>query len=374
MKNIVYVTLKDFSLGNADGVVKKINNQIECFRKSGFSVDLVCINEKQKSVMLINADGEREIAEFKRFSGIFGAKEIAKYLKDKNYDAAYIRYFGRTDPWFLDVLKTLKKNNVKILVEIPTYPYDKEKKWWDLVTDKAYRGKLKKYVDRIVTFSHHSEILGIRTINTRNGVDIEKFTPRKCNDTNESVNLIAVADFEIAHGYERILNALADYYENTNDSKREVYIHMVGKGVDSGLYEGIVSERRIDKYVTFYGKQYGDSLNDIYDKADIGIGCLGLYKKGLEFVSSLKSVEYLAKGLPVINGFKEDIFEDEKEFVIEFSNDDSIFDINDILSWYDSLLKKYGSKEKLLENVRIFARKKADIRETMKPVIEYINK
>ncbi len=145
---------------------------------------------------------------------------------------------------------------------------------------------------------------------------------------------------------------------------------MVGEGTELAYYKSLVQQYKLEESVIFYGKRFGSELDEIYNKSDIAIGCLGLYKKGVNTVSSLKTVEYVSKGLPVVNGFVEDLFSSNPQFVCEFDNDDSPINLCDILGWYEDLIKKYSSKEKLVESIRSFAFETADIKATMRPVMD----
>lgn len=85
---------------------------------------------------------------------------------------------------------------MKIILEIPTYPYDgekinhtgiKKKKYW---IEKKYRKSLYKYVDRVVTFSEDDEIFGIKTIKISNGIDLETISLIKKESKKMKIKLI----------------------------------------------------------------------------------------------------------------------------------------------------------------------------------------
>lgn len=89
-------------------------------------------------------------------------------------------------------------------------------------------------------------------------------------------------------------------------------------------------------------------------------------------ISSLKSVEYLAKGLPVISGCVEDImeYEEGKKFFKIFPNDESIIDMEQVIDFYDSICEV--SDKGLHKEIREYAKKTVDMSVVMKPVINYI--
>ncbi|MGN0394841.1 MAG: hypothetical protein ACI4EF_05720, partial [Coprococcus sp.] len=53
---------------------------------------------------------------------------IQKYIRNKQYDACYIRY-DFSDPGFIGLLKQIRKVCPKIALELPTYPYEDENKY-----------------------------------------------------------------------------------------------------------------------------------------------------------------------------------------------------------------------------------------------------
>ncbi|WP_018751654.1 glycosyltransferase [Paenibacillus sanguinis] len=58
----------------------------------------------------------------------------------------------------------------------------------------------------------------------------------------------------------------------------------------------------------------------LLDQADLAIGTLALYRKGMEEASPLKVREYLANGLPVIAAYKETDFPLSVPFILELPN------------------------------------------------------
>lgn len=374
MKKLIYITTKDFSNGKGDGVVKKILDHIKSFKDTGFSVDYTYIDSRDKSVHFVVDGKDVSVGRYKILGGIFTKVTIYKYLlkllRKKTYDCAYIRFLGgRTDPWHIDILRILKQYNIKTLLEIPTFPYDEEGSKLETYIDRCFRGFLKKYVDRVVTHYKTDTIYGIETILTKNGIFVDEIKTI-ASSKHDELNFIAVASFEVAHGYERFIKSL-ERYEDSNPVKK-VIVHMVGEGIERKRYEQLAKDCNVSDYFIFYGRKEGKELDDIYDKADVAIGCLGLYKKGLDTVSSLKSVEYISKGLPVVNGFEEEMFITNKDFVCEFDNDDSLIDIEKIVKWYDKLILQYGNKENLTNCIHKYARENVDISVVMKPIIDYI--
>ncbi len=291
------------------------------------------------------------------------------YIRAQAVDLRYLR--------FLCDIKNRHKT-AKIIYEIPTFPYDKEllqdKTMWPwFIKDRLYRHKLKKFVDRIVTFSSDEQIYGIETIRTMNGIsvnDIPFIASNFTSDYPETIRLVAVAQFQKSHGYERLIRGLATYY--SSDRKQSIILHMIGDGEERKKYEQMVRNMGIDKYVVFHGIKKGEELERFYENVDIGVGCFGLYKRNINSISSLKTIEYLAHGLPVITGVREEILEKiDNDYYYEFSNDESDIDIGRIVQFYNCLRGKHSLSE-LRTRIRTLAKKYADINVVIQPVVDYI--
>lgn len=345
---------------------------------------------------------DMQIKEFTKFHDI---KEVDIKISDKNFirnamsvlpyvsicwdyteayrlidrpDFLYIRKVGG-DYKHYKFLRFVKKQfpKCKILIEIPTYPY-----FWESVKNITgillvkdyynYCYKMKKYIDRIVTYSDDTEIFGIPTLHIKNGIDVESILPIDvyAEYSLERVNLIAVAVMRPHHGYERIIEGLYRYYRNMG--KRDFHIHMVGDGIERNAYEKLIHEYKLESHFTFYGMLSGNELHEVYCKADFALSAFGWYKDRVSKSSALKVREYLAKGLPIISGCREDAFDETKgEFCEIFSNDNSPIDFNRIVSFYERIYRDYDRKQ-VIENVREFARTHIDNCVTMRPIMEYI--
>lgn len=357
------------ALSGSPGVKKKVDGQVNVLNNISVCTKLVVTREKKNIIKSI----------FWRLPfGSFGWEhEKALKLIEGIPDYIYIRFIP-IDRKFVRFIKTLRLiyPKVKILLEIPTYPYGKEllgqvTEFPFFCKDLLYRKKLKKYVDRIVTFSDDSYIWKVPTIHIRNGVQVNLMPSITNEKEDDTVVLIAVAVFQKSHGYERCIRGLSDYY--ADDEKRRVEVHFVGNGKELAKYKKLVKRYNLESYIFFHGIQKGKELERIYSRADIGLGALGLYKRKLNRVSTLKTPEYLSKGLPVIVGFKEEVFSIEPiRYVCEVPNDSSDIDINMIIKFYDDIYNSGMSRKEIREEIWEYAKRMVDLECVMQPVAEYL--
>jgi hypothetical protein len=273
------------------------------------------------------------------------------------------------------LIKKINKSS-KILLEIPTYPYEKEVKRlldkMNLILDKILRNFLKKYIDRVVTFSNDDMIFCIQTIKIYNGIDFLRIpiNIEKTYKENEINFVMTAQNYTFAQGCDRIIEGLYYYYSNTID-KKKIFFHIVGGGIELKEYKLQINNYNLEEYVLFYGLLSDNELNDVFKISEIGVCPLGSHRKKIFLGSFLKSREYIARGLPMVSSTKIDILPDDFPFIKYVPEDESPVDIFSIVDFYEKLKIKYSPVD-LAHSVRLFGEQICDISTTMKPVIAYL--
>lgn len=371
-KKLLYLSSWDFSNEESDGVCKKIKMQISAFTTSGFLVDLMYINDGKTYIK--RADGSITLLGSNHHLSKFGAHKLeADFLEKEDYDFAYIRN-NKADYWLIKSLKILKKNNTPIVMEFPTYPYDKEceddiRSRVVLFVDKLYRNKQVRYVNRAAVYSTDERIFGIKAIRIVNGIDVNNTKLPTYSDDNSVIRILAVALMSKLQGYERVLNGLALYYKSGGD--RNIQISFVGDGPALEYYKQIVTDNSLQEHVHFLGKRGGDELDKTYNNIDLGLALFGAYKIGFKVSSALKTREYLAKGIPIVTGCEIDVLKDtDFKFYCKFSDDDSLINFEKVVEFYDTIYQNENHIN-IQKQIRQFAFDTVDINITMKPVVDF---
>jgi len=351
------------------GIYKKILIQIRTM--SSFGIDI-----QPKEIPSKTGLTYRVISRLPFFDGSLLGDDIFE-----GQDFLYMRrpvYLSRS---FIRSLKRQRARNpkLKILYEIPTYPYDQElhaltmsRKLKDaiyILKDRHNRKLLPKCVDRIVTFSLDDKIFGVPTIRTINGADFDAVRPRHIGAPDDAIRLISVSINEPWHGYDRLIAGIGEYYRRGGG--RNVVYHCVGDGSALQSYKDLAARYELENHVVFYGNQNGEMLDDIYDRADIGVDSLGRHRSGVSRNSSLKTREYAAKGLPMVVAMEMDMLKNKPQYFLRFPSDDTPVDIERIIDFYDALYAG-GCFAQIAADIRESARRECDISVTMKPVIDYI--
>ncbi len=366
-----FVTFEDLSNSKLSGVQRKMLFQIEVFNKNNLGCTSYYMSDGSEKIGRLPA-GVMALMPYGNF--------FPRWNKKISMDGIDYIYFRH--PIFINwamrhFLKHLKKSNpkLKVVMEIPTYPYEKEYNALFLkpflFKDRYNRQKLSGLVDALAVVSppeNLKTIWGLPVIPFQNGYDVESVAISKKVMDGKEIHLLCIAMFNRWHGYERLLNGLIEYYQN--GGQRKIICHFAGDGPELKNYKQIAEHEAIRNHVIFYGRLYTEELDALYDKIDIGICSLGLYKIDILGVSSvLKVREYVAKGIPVVVANETDIFQRcQPDFVCQFNNDDSVIEIDKIVDFYDRMC---GIKD-LKNKIRTFAKENVDINVTLKPIVDYI--
>ena len=238
---------------------------------------------------------------------------------------------------FIEFLRKVRLKNLhcKILMELPTYPYDKEFiHYWHrfplLLQDRRWRKKLPLYLDRIVTLESSEKIFGVEALSISNGIDLSAYREKKQNDT-DSFNIGCVAQLEFWHGIDRLICGMAEYQKE--------------------------------------GKQLYEQL---YDRCDIAIEGLGIHRKDKKLVSSsLKSREYLAVGIPFVTSGCDIAKDEAADFCFRASPDETPTNIKALMAFYDNLMQK-ETKAQLTKRIREYAQNKVSWEKSMESVIRWL--
>lgn len=284
------------------------------------------------------------------------------YIRQVYHDRSFVRW-----------LRDLRRANpdVKIVYEVPTYPYDQQVKiglsnFPFVLKERLNRKKAAAFVDRIVTFYDQEEIWGKPCFRLMNGFDFSAVTP-SCEAKAEGINIVSVSATASWHGYDRLLKGLARYYEN--GGTENVIYHLVGDVLPN--YQSIINEYQLQDHVILYGRLPGDELGRVYEKCQLGVNVLSGYSDSTPVSSSLKSREYGAYGLPFISALVVDYLPEDYPYLLLVPYDDSPLDLERIIRFCHEVYDNNDLPD-LIHRIRSYAEARCDISITMKPVCDWL--
>ena len=323
-----------------NGISKKIRYQVDAFKQCGLDVHTcyyeVCENgERQWMVdnnILVNL-GKGIIAKIKKRISF---APIIRYIREKQISLVYIRYYHNANPFTIHLVKAIKKLGAKVVLEIPTYPYDQEfiDQKLNLCIDKIFRHDLCKQLNAIVTFSNDTVIFGQRTIRISNGIDFSSIPLRQQIHTMENeLHLIGVAEIHFWHGFDRIINGLKEYY--TQNPTYKVYFHIVGNLSGERERQEIempIHTYGLSPYVILHGAKHGKELDVLFEKADFAVGSLARHRSGIQNIKTLKNREYAARGFGFIYSETDDDFE-KMPYILKAPADETPIEISKVIAF-----------------------------------------
>jgi len=358
MSKLVYVAGSECT--SETGVGKKIKNEMKAFGLKGIETELILVPGQKKWKKAIP------------FSSSFCWNQVN--ITDADY--IYIRWEPVSAP-FIRFLKRCRTNNphAKILMEIATYPYIGELKRLSnpvtIMRDSFYKRFLARYIERICVFPKHETVFHIPTIELVNCISVHDIPAlkRQFYRDDKIINVLSVASIRYYYGYDRFLNGLANYYKKEHEY--EVRFHLVGDGPELPSLMKLCEKLGINQYVTFYGYKTGVELDEVYELADIGIDVLGGHRKNVLLFGSLKTREYMCKGLPFITEVNlPEAIDPIKRYILKEPSTEDAVDIEEVVSFFEEIKKE--AKADVANKMREFALSYCDIHVAMDPIIEYL--
>lgn len=343
--------------GETSGISKKILYQVKALKECGLDIR-TCYYD-------ISPDGNRRwMVDDKTLTNLgygmsakfrkrYDYKAISDYVLHENIGFVYIRSYHNANPFTIHMVKRMRKYGAKVVMEIPTFPYDQEYTTHHrlhLTIDRCFRNHLAAALNGIVTFSNESKIFGKQTIRISNGIDFEAIPMKKqVNNTSQEMHLLGVAEVHYWHGFDRLIHGLAEYYKTNPEYK--IYFHIVGPLIGKREREEIlpvIHENHLEDYVLLYGPLHGKKLDELFEKADLAIGSLGRHRSGIKYIKTLKNREYAARGLAFIYSETDEDF-DKMPYVWKVLPDESPIDINKLIDFQHQLTM---SPQEIRETVR----------------------
>lgn len=367
MDKLVYISYVDFGDEVNLGVMNKIKSQIQAFQQD-FNTVLYSLSKK---IFIKEYEFQKETVKLKK--GISRKQYLSQIyieLKENPPQFMYLRY-QFSDPFLAIFLrKVVKRFKTKIYIEVPTFPYKNELKqqgfkgFLKAIIDSIFVRLVFKHVHRVITYSNHDYIFGVKTVNIINGVIFDNIS--SINRTkSDRIRLICVSSLKPWHGYDRVIKGIHDYIKKF---KTDIHFTIVGDGIEFKRLEKMVNELTLSSYVELVGPKKGDELTMLYNNSDIAISSLGLHRINLEKASTLKAREYAARGIPIVTASDEDVDIPQK-YILRFDSDESPILIDRIVEYYNQIYKSGISDNEISSEIRNSAIKKSDFNYSFLPVI-----
>ena len=352
LNSVLYITI------GYQSYKKKIDGQIAAFAKKGIDVIICYYDSENKKYICKKTSGKdsKVINEIAEKRNTLKLKEINSNLFDTyNPDAIYIRRPGISIILYDSLIMRAVNKGKALIYEIPTYPIDNQ----NGILHRLCRHLEWTYIkSRIIShaacipiFARNKDVvLYDNMIKSFNSVNADRFkaVAEIQRKEHSSFEMLAVAFTQKWHGYDRMIRSL-ELYQGNHTINFTIYGNYTDETLALIQY---CKEKQISN-VYFIPENDIKNTNDFFAQFDIGVGCLGLHRRNLknqtdELDTSIKNKEYCAMGLPFIHSSEDEAFPDSFLFHKLVPNDESMIDLDDVISWHNSL--HVSLKEKQMMN------------------------
>lgn len=326
------------------GISKKIQAQVNGLKENGHDVMrcyyIVDKDERRKRMVDDCILEDYGLGLFGKIKHRIFFNTIYNFIIANKIEFVYMRSIHNANPFTIYFTNQLKRKGIKVVMEIPTYPYDNEyrnqplKYKIELLIDQLFRHSLVRQLEGVVTFSNCQSIFGGKTINISNGIDFNQIKVKShLNDTSQQIHFIGVAEVHYWHGFDRLIKGLAEYYKRERDYK--VYFHLVGGlgPIEENEFEQLITNNKLEEYVILHGTKFGEELDSLFELSDVGIGSLARHRSNITNIKTLKNREYAARGIPFVYSEIDDDFE-KMPYILKVLANESAIDIENIIHFY----------------------------------------
>lgn len=366
---LVMFTLINKASPTTVGVFKKMYGQLKAFTKQG--MDCYFLFKDNNYLVLENLKTQEFERRIPQSTLDVYNKALEMILKIAP-DFIYIRKMV-IDHRAIGFLQRLKiQTNLKIIMEFPTLPYDQEIRGRIIYNiDRHCRKELKKFVDLAVNYNKYDNVFGIPAICIINAVDVENIPVNNSKYADNELHVLAVASLAKWHGYDRLIEGLAEYYRQKKcDSK--VCLHIVGEEQTPGIlssWQELVKKYGLQETVIFHGLKKGADLDNLFNQSQIAVGNLGFHRTGVQSGSTIKEQEYCARGMPFINAFENIAFAPDYKYKLTFPSDETPIDIEKVIAFYNYIVQD----EDYRLHIRKYAENHLTWEHSLAPVFKWIN-
>ena len=212
--------------------------------------------------------------------------------------------------------------------------------------------------------------VGKRSKLVSNGISVDRITLREETPTwpSDVFVMVGVAALAPWHGFDRIIEGINRLINNPPNQGKSIKVKflVVGNGRAKKDWESLVRRLGLEDCVEFLGVLTGSDLNEIFNRAHLAIGSLGVHRNGLKTASPLKAREYVARGIPFVHCGHDLDFEPVPNFLFKVPNNDEPIDLANLINWFD----QYSQNGPTADTLRQYAIEKLDYKNK---VSDFIN-
>lgn len=352
-------------------ITDKLYENKKQFERLGYYCDLFYLNEG--FLIKLSSQGEQKLVSFKfnkKFSSIFWNEMILRFADLREYDLSIFRYniFTISSTWFYSALRR-KYPLLKIVIELPTYPYHYEFKKLSLWVIKLIEPKnLSKYVDAIWHLGEEKEIWKVPTIKYNTYIDFDKYKIReRISSNNAQINLITVSTLWPWFGIHDFIDAFIKYI--INKSTKNITLNVVGNGPMYISLSEKVKKSQLGEIIVMHGSVYSERLNSLFENMDMAIGNFGRKYQPLNYAQSIKHRHYAARGIPFAYNTVDPVFTNNNNVLFIDKESVDAKDIDEIVEW---VKKNRNLLPEIAQNLRLHVESECNHSNNIKRLLKFL--
>jgi glycosyltransferase involved in cell wall biosynthesis len=181
------------------------------------------------------------------------------------------------------------------------------------------------------------------TVVVGNGIDSQKTPARKLApyDGQTLQCLLLSGSRAIWHGVDKVIRGLQQYQGTTR-----IVFHAVGEFFNEEIQ--LANNLPPNVSVHFSGTLSGKALDELFDCCHIGISSLAPHRKNMAECTSLKTREYLIRGLPIVMAYYDTDLTGKADiapFILSLKADETPLNFEQVINFVETL---YQTPEQLL--------------------------
>ena len=271
-------------------------------------------------------------------------------------DILYMRFNYPFFTWWYYLQKNRKCKVVFEHQDLESREYMMRGNYLYRVFDYIFGGSIRGHCDGIVGVTDEITLYEVKRsgdqkkphVTIGNGINVDTVPMKNAFPFHGSpVHLLCVSNVSKWHGLDRLIRGMSTFSD-----RRKIHLHIVGSGEELPVIKKMVNDLSLNDAVFFYGPLHGKELDELFNRCDIGVGTLGIHRKGLHEASTLKAREYCARGMPFIEGTSDLDFPPDFPYILHIPADESPVDIPAVIRFTELIYADLSFPVKMREYAR----------------------
>ena len=365
---VAHITI-NYNPNNALGIINTLNSKKAALQNIGadfydfYFINDFKTNDKEK-IKFIKIPQVNLLKSYKQ-KFFYKFQIIEDVINLSNYDKIIIRYpladksgvdFAKNNKViiedhsirFTDLNSSLKLSQLK-------YPLIYGSSLIRKSTEKKYGLITRNLSSGIISVTNEIQKYNLIELNNEipkvvisNGIDSYKIIQTRFKQFDgKELNMILVASkYSNWHGIERLFESMDNYAGSI-----KLFLNIVG---DLKPIKFKFKDNKHD--VKYHSVKNGAELDELFELMNLGIGTLGLFKKGMNEACPLKVKEYCSRGIPFIKAYQDtdiDRIDDFKDFYLNFPNDNSLINFEKVIDFISLLSKDNKSVSERMHDAAV---------------------